>query len=157
MKWQIWFDTASCSYQINMLTRCNIDLFRQSKKSLRGFPSVSILPRIRPKAVQKTNRPNILIPSEVPCTGTLSSIRVLEMLWGVGGAVTMSQQQWDEVDIYWSTIGIKTHLVLITGMKRKKNLTVVTHLSHIDDTKTVSGRNTTGIKCFMLDTKNKQM
>lgn len=56
-----------------------------------------------------------------------------------------------------SDTGLDTHLVPITGMKRKKNLTVVTHLSHIDDTKTVSCRNMTGIKCFMLDKKNKQM
>lgn len=71
----IFMLAAFCSYQMTMLIRRIMAVFRQSKKSLRGFPSVSILPRMRPKAAEKTNRPKILTPSEVPGIGTVSSIR----------------------------------------------------------------------------------
>lgn len=61
---------------MTMLIRRMIASFRQLKKSLRGFPSVFILPRMRPKATEKTNKPKILTPFEVPGTGTLSAIGV---------------------------------------------------------------------------------
>ncbi len=65
-----------------MLTRRMMALLRQSKKSLRGFPSAPILLRMRPKATEKTSRPKTLIPFELLCTGTLSFVPG-------GGIVTM--------------------------------------------------------------------
>lgn len=67
---------VSLSYQTTILISCMVALFKQSKKSLRGFPSFPILPRMMPKAMQKVNKPKILIPSEVPGIGTMSSIGV---------------------------------------------------------------------------------
>lgn len=86
MKWCIKM-TVTCVYQMTMLTRRIMTVFRQAKKSLRGFPLVSILPRVRPKATEKTNRPTILSPFEVPATGTLSSI-------GVPGMSSRVAVQW---------------------------------------------------------------
>lgn len=64
---------ASCAYQITMLIRRRMTLFRLSKKSLKGFPSGPTLPRVRPKAREKTSSPSVFIPSDVLSTGTLSS------------------------------------------------------------------------------------
>lgn len=50
--------------------------------------------------------------------------------------------------------GLDQHLVQITGIEQKGDLTVFT--GHID-TKALSWRNTPGINCFILDKKNKQM
>lgn len=74
---------------MTMLIRRIMATFRQLKKSLRGFPLVSILPRMRPKATEKTNRPKVLTPFDVPATGTLSSMGVPEMSLRVGGVVTI--------------------------------------------------------------------
>lgn len=65
---------ASCSYQIAMLIRCMVALFKHLKKSLRGFPSFSILPRTRPKATERVIKPKILTPSMVPGIGIWLSV-----------------------------------------------------------------------------------
>lgn len=134
---------------MTILTRCIMDLFKQSKKSRRGFPSFSIMPRVRPKAMQKTSRPSILIPSEWPGTGALSTTRVSVMY--------KNSRECSFKTVLKQTTCCNRHKTrhlcgFITRIKR--NLTVVT--CHIDDTMTVSCRNVTGIKCFMLDQTNKQ-
>lgn len=71
------------AYQMTISTRCMMALLRQSNKSLRGFPWVSILPRMRPKATEKTNRPKKFTPSVVPGIGTAAHIDVIKrsMRW----------------------------------------------------------------------------
>ena len=79
LKFFIFILVASHSYQMTMLIKCMVALFRQSKKSLMGFASFSMLPKMRPKAMQKTRIPKILTPSTVPGIGTVLSTRVPEI------------------------------------------------------------------------------
>lgn len=74
---------------MTMLTSSTVALFRQSKKSLSGFPSFSILPRMRPKAMQKASKPKILSPSEVPGISTVSSIEAQIMQLQINGVLIM--------------------------------------------------------------------
>lgn len=92
-----------------MATSLMIDSFRQSKKSLRGWPCCFMLPMTRPKHMEKTTSPKAFTPPEEPDTGTVSST----VSWGRMHVCMDMVWTWycmDLCDVFWLLIRFRAGL-----------------------------------------------
>lgn len=62
------------------LIKFMMTLLKLAKTSLSCFPPFSVLPRLRPKDMEKTSKPKTLTPSTVPGTGRVASDGIQVML-----------------------------------------------------------------------------